>query len=80
MQSSTIVINLNTVRVFMKDDDLWISVGDAMPIHAFEVKSKGSDGRVFNTQYFINRGDNGSFKLVGKVFDHDNVTHWRYLK
>jgi hypothetical protein len=55
----------------------WISVTERLPDHMQEVRTKGTDGREYDCVFLqYHPPTKGYFKLIGKVWDHDNVTHW----
>lgn len=59
--------------------DEWKPIDDA-PYHGQKVKTRSSDGREFECEYFNWHGNTKPyFKLIGKVLNHDNVTHWMPL-
>ena len=47
------------------------------PQHGQRVRTLGAGGREFNCQYFHWSPElKPYYKLIGKVWDHENVTHW----
>lgn len=57
----------------------WIPA-EIPPIHGQKVKTRSADGRGFECEYFHwNCNTKPYFKLIGKVWNHDNVTHWMPL-
>ncbi len=58
----------------------WIDVNNSKPVHGQMVRTLGADGREFDCGYWHWGNDKKPyFKLCGKVWHHDNVTHWKPL-
>lgn len=58
----------------------WIDINVDRPHHGQKVITLDSSGRWFNCEYWHWKGSKHPyFKLIGKIWDHDNVTHWKPL-
>lgn len=55
----------------------WISAEDMLPDHGQSVRTRDVKGREYDCQFFHwSNAPKGHFKLIGKVWEHDSVTHW----
>lgn len=65
-------------KCFRKPDgDVWVKCSERLPKHGQKVRTKGSDGRQFDCEYFHWSGcEKGYFKLLGKVWHHEAVIQW----
>lgn len=56
----------------------WISVEDELPKEGKHVITLDKIGRELETQLFYYGDENRpEFKVVGFVWEHSNVTHWK---